>query len=197
MPFDIIRNVRAYVYSRDDLSSNEVLVLRILADYANAEGYAWPSLPTLQKATKLKRRAIQYALRSLGSEKYRDRKGEILLGKQLIESILVRGRYGRQTYRLLIPHTENSKGAPHAPIENSKGAPRARKGAPRAHISSHELEEREKSKSSSAREEEDREKAEQSSGEEFSSRFLVELQHWVGKEFYSACANGNGQHPRE
>ncbi len=49
MPFDIIRNVRAYVYSRDDLSSNEVLVLRILADYANAEGYAWPSLPTLQK----------------------------------------------------------------------------------------------------------------------------------------------------
>ncbi len=110
MSLHSIADVLAYVQTHPEVPPTEVFVLMVIANYANEHGAnAYPSLATLQKTTHLARRTIVYALRGL--EK-----------KQLIETELVRGRTGRQTYRLLLPHTPLKKGATDASLEEEKGA---------------------------------------------------------------------------
>jgi hypothetical protein len=115
MSLHSIADVIAYVQTHPDVPPNEVLVLMVIANYANEHGAnAYPSFDTLQKTTHLARRTIRYALRGLEE-------------KKLIETELLRGRTGRQTYRLLVPHTPLKKGASGASFGDGKGA----SGAPK------------------------------------------------------------------
>jgi hypothetical protein len=110
MSLQSIADVLAYVQTHPDLSPTEVFVLLVIANYANQHGAnAYPTLATLEKITHLARRTIRYALRGLED-------------KKLIETELVRGRTGRQTYRLLLSHAPLKKGATVAPFEDGKGA---------------------------------------------------------------------------
>jgi hypothetical protein len=125
MSWQSLADVFEYVSTQDDLTSNDVLVLTTIAHHADQHGeHAYPSLPTIQRDTKLKRRTIQYALRRLEGT------------KKVLETVLQPGRRGRQTYRLLLPHVDISKGASPAPLDEKKGAGDApfdeRKGAPHA-----------------------------------------------------------------
>ncbi len=102
MSFQSLADVFAYVQSHD-LTSNEVLVLTAIAHHADRTGAnAYPTLETLRTFTKLHRRAIQYALRRLEKA-------------QVLTTTLTRGKPGKQTYALLLPHVPLSRGAPHAP----------------------------------------------------------------------------------
>jgi hypothetical protein len=127
---DVFAYVDTYVDTpQDKLTSKHVLVLHAIAQHTDQHGAgAYPTLPTLQRHTRLKRRTIQYALRDLEAN------------KQVLKTVLQPGRYGRQTYQLLLPHVDINKGAPPAPfdevndalpapLEHSKGAPPAQKGA--------------------------------------------------------------------
>jgi DNA-binding transcriptional ArsR family regulator len=110
MSLQSIADVLTYVQTHPDLPPTEVFVLLVIANYANQHGAnAYPTLATLQKTTHLSRRTIRYALRGLEE-------------KKLVETELVRGRTGRQTYRLLVPHTPLRKGATVAPFNDGKGA---------------------------------------------------------------------------
>jgi hypothetical protein len=129
MSWQSLAAVFEYVSTQDDLTSNDVLVLTTIAHHADQHGeHAYPSLPTIAQYTKLKRRTIQYALRHLEGT------------KKVLETVLQPGRHGRQTYRLLLPHVDISKGASPAPLvekkgarpapfDEGKGAPPAQKGA--------------------------------------------------------------------
>jgi Helix-turn-helix domain len=113
MSLQSIADVLAYVQTHPDLPPTEVFVLLVIANYANQHGAnAYPNFATLQKTTHLARRTIQYALRGLEE-------------KKLVETELLRGRTGRQTYRLLLTHTPLKKGASGAPFGEEKGAPDA------------------------------------------------------------------------
>src|SRR6266508_4702955 len=110
MSLQSIADVIAHVQTHPNVSPTEVLVLLVIANYANQHGAnAYPTLATLQKTTHLARRTIRYALRGLED-------------KHLVETALVRGRTGRQTYRLIVPHVPLKKGAGDAPYEDVKGA---------------------------------------------------------------------------
>lgn len=113
-----LADVFAYVQVSHEITSTEVLVLLAIANHASPTGeHAYPTLTTLQKCTKLARRTITYALRHLEA-------------KRLIDITLVRGKRGRQTYHLLLPHVPLSKGAPDAPFVLRNGV----KGAPGASL---------------------------------------------------------------
>jgi hypothetical protein len=110
MSFQSLADVFDYVQNHPEVPPIQVLVLLAIANYANQHGAnAYPTLDTLHKTTHLARRIIRYAVRGLEKE-------------NLIETELVRGRTGRQTYRLLVAHTPLKKGATDAPIPPLKGA---------------------------------------------------------------------------
>lgn len=122
MSFQSLADAFAYVQACEDMTSNEVLVLLALANHVNKhQAVAYPSVASLQRVTKLSRRAIQYALRALEE-------------RNALQAILEPSRHGVTTYRLLIPrscHSPESKRtidspkftrAPHAP-PRAPGAP--------------------------------------------------------------------------
>jgi hypothetical protein len=110
MSLQSISDVLAHVQTHPDIPSTEVLVLLVIGNYANEHGAnAYPSLATLEKTTHLARRTIRYALRGLEA-------------KKLLETELVRGCTGRQTYRLLVKQTPLKKGACGASSAPEKGA---------------------------------------------------------------------------
>src|SRR6266705_1554565 len=99
MSFQSLADVFAYVQTHDDLTSNEVLLLTAIAHHADRTGaHAYPTLPCLQQCTKLARRTIRYALRRLEN-------------RQVLKTVLTRGKPGKQTYELLLPHVPLSRGA--------------------------------------------------------------------------------------
>jgi hypothetical protein len=103
MSFQSLADVFDYVQTHDDLTTNEVVVLVAIAHHADRAGAnAYPTLETLRTFTKLQRRTIQYALRRLEKD-------------QVLKTTLTRGKPGKQTYELLLPHVPLSRGAPHAP----------------------------------------------------------------------------------
>jgi DNA-binding MarR family transcriptional regulator len=53
------------VWSSAKVEGSELLVLLALADFADDEGTCWPSIETLARKSRLKRRATQYAIQSL------------------------------------------------------------------------------------------------------------------------------------
>ena len=92
MSFQSLADVFAYVQTHDDLTTNEVVVLLAIAHHANQHGAsAYPTLETLGTFTKLARRTIRYTLRRLEE-------------KQVLETVLTRGKPGKQTYELLLTH---------------------------------------------------------------------------------------------
>jgi hypothetical protein len=110
MSLQSIADVIAHVQDHPDVPPTQVLVLLVIANYADQHGAnAYPTLDTIKKTTHLARRTIRYALRGLEQD-------------SLIDTGLIRGRSGRQTYRLLVPHTPLKKGATDAPIPEKKGA---------------------------------------------------------------------------
>jgi len=108
MSFQSLADVFDYVQTHDDLTTNEVVVLVAIAHHANQHGAnAYPTLETLRTFTKLQRRTIQYALRRLEKD-------------QVLKTTLTRGKPGKQTYELLLPHVPLSRGAPHAPLTSQE-----------------------------------------------------------------------------
>ena len=123
MSFQSLADVFAYVQVSHEITSTEVLVLLAIAKHASPTGdQAYPTLATLQHCTKLARRTITYALRHLEA-------------KRLIDITLVRGKQGRQTYTLLLPHVPLSKGAPDAPFALRNGV----KGASDDRVKVHQM----------------------------------------------------------
>lgn len=51
-------------------NQGELLVMLALADFANDEGCAWPSLDTLAKKSRFSRRSVQYIIRKLLASKH-------------------------------------------------------------------------------------------------------------------------------
>ena len=103
MSFQSLADVFDYVQTHDDLTTNEVVVLLAIAHHADQTGAdAYPTLETLSTFTKLQRRTIQYALRRLEKD-------------QVLKTTLTRGKPGKQTYELLLPHVPLSRDATHAP----------------------------------------------------------------------------------
>jgi Helix-turn-helix domain len=70
MSISIIDRVWHYSKAR----KGELLMLLAIADFANDDGEAWPSVPTLAKKSRLSERQAQYALRRLVKS------GELKLG---------------------------------------------------------------------------------------------------------------------
>ena len=127
MSFQSLADVFAYVQTHDDLTSSEVLVLTAIAHHADRTGaHASPTQPTLEKHTKLTARGIRKILRRLEH-------------KQLLKTELTRGKPGRQTYRLLLPHVsiarpERGSGLPPPRPERGSGDPgKSKKGENPAH----------------------------------------------------------------
>jgi hypothetical protein len=56
-----------YVWHESKHKGTELLVLLALADFADAEGKCWPSLPTIARKSRIDRRQVQRALRQLES----------------------------------------------------------------------------------------------------------------------------------
>lgn len=53
------------VWERAPYTAGSLLVLLALADWANDEGFCWPSIPKIAGKTRLERRSIQYIIRKL------------------------------------------------------------------------------------------------------------------------------------
>lgn len=56
------------VWERAPYTAGSLLVLLALADWANDEGFCWPSIPKIAGKTRLERRSIQYIIRKLQSD---------------------------------------------------------------------------------------------------------------------------------
>lgn len=52
-------------WEQSSLKATELVLLLALADAANDEGYCWPTMPTLEKKSRLKERTVQYLLTKL------------------------------------------------------------------------------------------------------------------------------------
>jgi hypothetical protein len=102
-----ILDVIAYVEAQDEITSNEAFVLHGIANYTNLKGYAYPSLKTLQRYTRLAIRTIRDTLRKLEA-------------RGALHTIREPGRHSL-TFQLLIPHVSRSKctPAPHAGVLNA------------------------------------------------------------------------------
>lgn len=57
--------VMSLVWERAPYTAGSLLVLLALADWANDEGFCWPSIPKIASKTRLERRSIQYIIRKL------------------------------------------------------------------------------------------------------------------------------------
>ena len=57
--------VMANVWEYSKAESSDLLVLLAIADYANGEGQAWPSIETLAARARMQRRGVQYCLKRL------------------------------------------------------------------------------------------------------------------------------------
>ena len=105
--------VMARVWRCSKAKQGNLLVLLAIADFADDEGEAWPSIPTLAKKSRLKERQTQYAIRSLV------RSGELKISKK-------KGPRGCHLYHITVP--ENT-GAENAPVQKMRGAVDGNRGA--------------------------------------------------------------------
>ena len=174
-------DVLDFVERRDDLTTNEVIVLVAIANRINKDtGYAYPSLENLRKTAKLTTRAIRAVLRSLES-------------KYLLETMPAPSRYGANTYRLLIPRSDK--------IDSSKSKTEYYSSPPEHYSSLTSQGTKREKKSSHAREEEVRKEThdelDQLPGSGWNPRKLQLFGATLGSDFYNVCANGNGQHEKD
>src|SRR5262252_4666500 len=134
MSFQSLADAFTYVQRREDITSNEVLVLLALANHKNSDQpVAYPSIASLQRTTKLSRRAVQYALRGLEE-------------KKAVETILDVSGHKASSYRLLIPHVYCNPSTVSTKVNGSifPRAPGAPPRAPRAPQPVREPEEKKK-----------------------------------------------------
>jgi len=114
MSLESLLDVLTYVQDKNDLTSNEVLVLLAVGNYVDKQGEnGRASIPTLMKITKLSKRTMQY---------YLDKLVRRALLKE--ERSAPRGGY---IYHLLIPpvgplHKTKSTDAAPAPVKSMTGA---------------------------------------------------------------------------
>jgi hypothetical protein len=110
MSISIIDRVWHYSKAR----KGELLMLLAIADFANDDGEAWPSVPTLAKKSRLSERQAQYALRRLVKS------GELKLSKN-------KGPRGCHVYHIVI--CDDTLGAENAPAQKLRGAISDQRGA--------------------------------------------------------------------
>jgi hypothetical protein len=92
---------QVWAYSRADGST--LLCALAIADFANDDGVAFPSVPTLAKKCRISDRSVQYALSKL-----------IELNELIIDR--EQGPHGTNLYRLLV---QNMRGAKSAPVQST------------------------------------------------------------------------------
>lgn len=108
------------VWERAPYTAGSLLVLLALADWANDEGWCWPSIPKIASKTRLERRSIQYIIRQLKKD-------------SVIDIEEGRGRGHQHRYRvnvqnlrllpsLMADETEAENAQPIAPLVEIKGA---------------------------------------------------------------------------
>jgi Helix-turn-helix domain len=102
------------VWRNSKASQGKLLILLAIADFANDNGEAWPSVPTLAKKSRLKERQTQYAIKSLV------RSGELKIHKN-------KGPRGCHIYHITISHA--APGAETAPVQELRGALDGPRGA--------------------------------------------------------------------
>jgi len=98
--------VMDHVWKFGKATNGDLLVLLAVADYANDNGEAWPSVSTLAKKARLKERQTQYSLRRLVEA------GEL----QIFAN---KGPKGCHIYRVILPA---NKGAENAGVQIMRGA---------------------------------------------------------------------------
>ena len=110
------------------------LVLLALADFANDDGEAWPSLKTLAAKSLLSEREIRYALRRL------ERLGEI-------KTLRNKGPRGCHLYQITVAQAEGANCAPVQTVQGAnfaggqtcRGAKSSRRGAKSSRLGGHSL----------------------------------------------------------
>lgn len=95
-----------YVWKFGKATNGDLLVLLAVADFANDNGEAWPSVSTLAKKARLKERQTQYSLRRLVEA------GEL----QIFAN---KGPKGCHIYRVVVPI---NRGAENAGVQIMRGA---------------------------------------------------------------------------
>ena len=103
------------VWRNSKASQGKLLILLAIADFANDNGEAWPSIATLAKKSRLKERQTQYALKDLL------RSGELKIAKN-------KGPRGCHLYRITISDSP-TEGANTAPVQKMRGAENDTRGA--------------------------------------------------------------------
>ncbi len=88
------------VWKHSRQKSGGLLVLLALADYANADGIAWPAVPTLARKARMSRRNLQRWLSTV------ERDGELRILRN-------QGRRGTNIYRICVPTHCKEKGDAH------------------------------------------------------------------------------------
>lgn len=80
--------------------SGALVVLQAIADYANADGIAWPAVATLARKTRMSKRNLQRWLSAL------QRDGELRILRN-------QGRHGTNIYRVCVPTHRRERGDAH------------------------------------------------------------------------------------
>jgi Helix-turn-helix domain len=86
-------------YSKQQ-KSGALVVLLAIADYANADGIAWPAVPTLARRTRMSTRNVRRWLSAL------QRDGELKVFRN-------KGRHGSNVYKICLPLAGAEKGDAH------------------------------------------------------------------------------------
>lgn len=81
------------VWEDSPRSGNDLIVLLALADWANDDGYCWPSIPTLATKARLSERTVQRVITKLQSER----------DIEVHEGGFISGKNRTNTYRVLDP----------------------------------------------------------------------------------------------
>jgi helix-turn-helix protein len=90
--------------------SGALVVLLAIADYANADGIAWPAVPTLARKARMSKRNVQRWLSAL------QRDGELKVLRN-------EGRRGSNIYKICLPVAEVDKGDTRGTNDNGAAKP--------------------------------------------------------------------------
>lgn len=96
--------VSSFVWKFSKQSGSRLLLLVALADYTNAEGYAWPSVRSLCQRTRMKERYVQTMLRDLADD------GEIQIIERKGHSNMFRVLFSDSSEGCTIAHPRGAPG---------------------------------------------------------------------------------------
>lgn len=134
--------ILAQIWENGPDSKSELLVLMALADFANGEGHCWPSLASIGKKARLKRRQLIILLQKLETDGWftvrhrHDPSGRQTSSSYQLNLVKVGGAKnapspegGAKTAPRGVQKMHPREGAKNAPLEPTRKNKRAREGA--------------------------------------------------------------------